>query len=194
MARLLTDLSANGTFVNGELLGPNNVCQLYEGDVVSFLLLSPDGTESALGYVVLFNRVGEDPHMSSVAATQVLFLREQQKKHLLTDEARDIISFQSSESKVRSYAQPRRERVSAARTNPSNQRSQETDKPQTPVERPIVADSPFGWLWEQQQNALEHFGFLPFYSPPFHTEGMSSNSYPSLYAGTLLCLCIYVSF
>ncbi|EME30534.1 zinc finger protein ZIC 1/3 [Galdieria sulphuraria] len=180
---LLTDLSANGTFVNGELLGPDNVCQLYEGDVVSFLLLSPDSTESALGYVVLFNRVGEDPQMSSVAATQVLFLREQQKQ------SGDILSFNSSESKVRSYAQPRRERVSAAKTHELNHPSSnvsifhETDKPSTSSQRSMSADSPLGWLWEQQQNAIEQFGFLPFYSSPFHMEVIHSNPNSWIYAG-----------
>ncbi|GJQ12559.1 hypothetical protein GpartN1_g4350.t1 [Galdieria partita] len=191
---LVTDLSANGTFVNGELLGPHNVCQLYEGDILSFLLLSPDSTESALGYVVLFNRVGEDPQISSVAATQILFWREQQ--HLLNESERvqsgDIITFNSSESKVRSYAKPRRERVSASKTHSTNESCipssgvstfHEPDKPSTALEQSMAADSPFGLLWEQQQSALEHFGFWPVYSSPFHKEAMNYNSNPWIYTG-----------
>lgn len=188
---LLTDLSANGTFVNGELLGTSNVCQLYEGDVVSFLLLSPDSSETALGYVVLFNRVGEDPQISSVAATQFLFLREQQRQLSIHTEiqpqGRDIIS---SASKVRSYAQPRRERVSATKQSEvsrascspfvdweGTEKSSMTKHPLESSITPVATDSPLLWEQQQQQDVLEHFGFLPFYAPSsFPLEMMNFRS------------------
>eukprot|EP00871_Galdieria_phlegrea_P004933 jgi/Galph1/5440/GphlegSOOS_G4025.1 len=172
----LTDLSANGTFVNGQLLGPNNTCQLAQGDIISFLLLTPDSTESVLGYVVLFNSVGDDPQLSSITAAQLLWFREQKRQQASFLATGDFAKTANTDRRVRSYAQPRRERISANNSIQSYKQKSMNAGESVSLDTTCAADQPLCGVdanlelseeiqqapWEQQQS-LEQFGFLPFY-------------------------------